>query len=284
MLDPWFKLNFPLKHLKKWLYWPWADYRVLRDARAVLFTCVEEMEASRRSFWMYRCRERIAALGVAELSTGPVAPKEAFFGSYPDLRGKNLLLFVGRLHPIKGCDLLLEAFAGLARRDDAAHLVMVGPDQVGWLAGLKVQAERLGISARVTWTGMLHGDQKWSAYDAASVLCLPSHHENFGMVIAEAMACGKPVLISNKVNIWREIEADGAGIVQDDTLEGTIRGLEQWLALTPQDKQKMQQSARRSFDARFRIDRVVESLINVLQEGVAANANSRCLDAGVELT
>ena len=64
MLDPWFKRTFPLKHLKKWLYWPWADYRVLRDARAVIFTSEEERREARKSFWLYRARETISPLGV----------------------------------------------------------------------------------------------------------------------------------------------------------------------------------------------------------------------------
>ena len=56
MLDPWFKRTYPLKHLKKWLYWPWAEYRVLRDAQAVLFTCEEERILARQSFWLYKCK------------------------------------------------------------------------------------------------------------------------------------------------------------------------------------------------------------------------------------
>jgi hypothetical protein len=61
MLDPWFKHAYPLKHFKKWLYWPWSDYRVLRDARAVLFTSEEECLAARQSFWLYRAKERVVA-------------------------------------------------------------------------------------------------------------------------------------------------------------------------------------------------------------------------------
>ncbi len=63
MLDPWFKRQYPLKHLKKWLYWPWAEYRVLRDASAVLFTCEEERLLARESFWLYRAKEAIVSHG-----------------------------------------------------------------------------------------------------------------------------------------------------------------------------------------------------------------------------
>src|SRR5207245_11501005 len=71
MLDPWFKETFPLKHLKKWLYWPWAEYRVLRDAAAVIFTSEEERLQARRSFWLYRTRARVSPLGV---EAAPIFP------------------------------------------------------------------------------------------------------------------------------------------------------------------------------------------------------------------
>jgi hypothetical protein len=73
MLDPWFKETFPLKHLKKWLYWPWADYRVLRDATAVVFTSEEERLLARKSFWLYRAREKVSPLGVE--TPVPISPE-----------------------------------------------------------------------------------------------------------------------------------------------------------------------------------------------------------------
>src|SRR5690606_1054302 len=112
------------------------------------------------------------------------------------------------------------------------HLVIAGPDSNGLADSLKKLAYSLGVDERITWTGMLYGDDKWAAISAADVFCLPSHHENFGVVVAEALACGKPVLISNKVNIWREVAADKAGFVAEDSIEGTTANLERWLAMS----------------------------------------------------
>jgi glycosyltransferase involved in cell wall biosynthesis len=189
MLDPWFKRTYPLKHLKKWLYWPWGEYRVLRDARAVIFTSEEERLEARQSFWLYRCRERIAPLG---MEAPPVASAEEFFARWPELRDARIVLFLGRLHPKKGCDMLIEAFARTAPNDQRTVLVMAGPDQEGWASELRDRAAKLGIADRVTFTGMLEGSMKWSALHAADVFVLPSHQENFGLSVAEALACRVP--------------------------------------------------------------------------------------------
>ena len=116
MLDPWFKKQYPLKHIKKWMYWPWAEYRVLRDARAVLFTCEEERRLARTSFWLYRCNEVVVNYGTAKPKGDPDSERREFFDHYPEARGKRLALFMGRIHPKKGCDLVIEAFAKVLRQ------------------------------------------------------------------------------------------------------------------------------------------------------------------------
>lgn len=274
MLDPWFKHTYPLKHLKKWLYWPWADYRLLRDARAVLFTSEEERVLARESFWLYRCNEVVASYGTAAPPADAGALSARFLEKHPELHGKRIVLFLSRIHEKKGCDLLVEAFARVARDHPDLHLVMAGPDQTGWAAELKRQAQALGIAGRITWPGMLQGEDKWGAFHAAEVFCLPSHQENFGIVVAEALGCGKPVLISNKVNIWREVKADGAGIVRDDTLEGTTDALRTWLALSPAERGAMGEAARRSFEARYRIEQVAAGLIEIINSHISQHAGN----------
>lgn len=273
MLDPWFKRTYPLKHLKKWLYWPWAEYRVLRDARAVLFTSEEERRLARKSFWLYRANEVVTAYGTdtpPQDADGQLAT--AFRAAHPETQGKRLLLFLSRIHEKKGCDLLIEAFARVAADDPTLHLVIAGPDQTGWQATLLLQARRLGMTDRITWPGMLQGDAKWGAFHAAEVFCLPSHQENFGIVVAEALGCGKPVLISDRVNIWREIAADGAGIVRPDSVEGTVDALRTWLALTPEEQDRMRDSGRRCFENRYRIERVATNLVDIISRHIVAGS------------
>ena len=265
MLDPWFKRTYPLKHLKKWFYWPWAEYRVLRDARAVFFTCEQERLLARESFWLYRCTEVVLGYGTSQPPGDAAAQRQKFFQAFPHCQEKRLWLFLGRLHVKKGCDDLLEAFALSRQRDPSLHLVMAGPDQTGWQAKLQSQTHKLGLDSHVTWPGMLDGDLKWGALHAAEVFFLPSHQENFGIAVAEALACGVPVLISNKVNIWREIEEDGAGLVADDSVAGTHSNAERWLNLSAPEQASMRVQARACFHRHYHIEQVAARLAEHLR-------------------
>jgi glycosyltransferase involved in cell wall biosynthesis len=265
MLDPWFRRRYPLKHFKKSLYWPWAEYRILRDARAVLFTCEEEMRQARQSFSLYEANEVVVGYGTPGPTGDPAVQRAAFRQRFPELRGKRLLLLLSRIHPKKGCDLLVEAFAALAGRDPALHLVLAGPDPGNWRAELGRSIAAAGLGARVTWTGMLTGDLKWGALREAEAFVLPSHQENFGIAVAEALSCGVPVLISNKVNIWREIAADEAGLVADDTRAGTLALLEKWLSFDRSARERLARNALRCFETRFRIEAAARSLLSVME-------------------
>jgi glycosyltransferase involved in cell wall biosynthesis len=188
---------------------------------------------------------------------------------YPQLQNTSNFLFLGRLHPKKGCDILLDAFARMQSRDSIS-LILAGPDQIGWEAELRRQVARLNLTDRVIFTEMLKGEMKRGAFAAADAFVLPSHQENFGISVVEALAAGVPVLISNRVNIWREIEADRAGYIESDDLDGTIRLLQSWIDTTPSEREAMRQNARKCFEQRFEINRAVDSLLQILNNPVGA--------------
>ena len=264
MLDPWFKRAYPLKHLKKWLYWPWGDYRVLRDARAVLFTSEEERLQASRSFWLYRAKERVIAYGTSTPPNGAEELRERFLAAHPSLRDRRIILFLSRIHEKKGCDLLIRAFARAALADHALRLVIAGPDQTGWVSRLTDLAREMNISDRILWPGMLQNEMKWGAFYSAEAFILPSHQENFGIAVAEALGCGLPVLISDKVNIWREVQSAGAGLVAPDTLEGTSQLLSTWLTLTADQRRVMGSRARELFHQRYTVDAMAQDLLDVV--------------------
>ncbi len=255
MMDPWFREKYPLKHLAKQVFWTLAEGRVLRDARSVLFTCEEERVRAQGVFTGHAYKERVVLFGTADPVGDPDRQKRAFGSAFADLHDRNVLLFLSRIHPKKGCDLLLQAFAELAPElPSSLDLMIAGPDQVGWVPELQSLAQRLGIAARVHWPGMLRGDVKWGAFRSADALILPSHQENFGFVVAEAMACATPVLVSNKVNIWREVETSGCGFVEPDSLDGTRNLIRRFVALAAADRAKMASNARSGFLKYFDIE------------------------------
>ncbi len=266
MMDPWFREEYPLKHIAKQIYWHFIEGRALHDARKVLFTCQEEMIRARGVFQGPGYREQVVLYGTADPSIDSATVKAEFVRSFPALRDRKFLLFLSRIHQKKGCDLLTQAFAdAIADAPPDLDLVMAGPDQVGWVPKLKEMAESLGIAHRVHWTGMLKGNLKWGAFCAAEAMILPSHQENFGFVVAEAMACSTPVLISDKVNIWREVEAAKAGMVEPDTLEGTRSLIRRFLAVSPEQFTVMRRNARAGFLKYFDIEKSARDFARIIE-------------------
>src|SRR6185312_6352763 len=222
MLDPYFKRAYPLKHARNWIYWVANDFHLLRHAHRVLFTTETERELAEQSFALWRWKPLVVPLGALEQPAPSPSDHAAFLKLCPDRGDGRFLLFLGRIHPKKGCDLLIEAFARVQALDPELHLVIAGPDPAGMQPKLAALAAQSGIAHRVHWTGMLTGGIKQAAFNATDAFILPSHQENFGIAVAEALAAGRPVLLSDKVNIACDVAADGAGFVGPDTLEGTI--------------------------------------------------------------
>jgi glycosyltransferase involved in cell wall biosynthesis len=271
MLDPYFKRARPLKHLKKCLYWWLNEYWLLRRARFVLFTATAESRLATQSFWPQRWTPRVVPYGASPCPGDPAKLRAAFLEHHPDLRaadgtGRPFVLFLSRIHPKKGCDLLLDAFVAVAGEHPDLHLVLAGPDPRHLKPALAQQAEKAGLSHRVHLLPMLEGEQKWGAFCATQVFALPSHQENFGIAVAEALACAKPVLISDKVNIWQEIIADGAGLAAPDDASGTLGTLTRWLALDPAEQAAMGDRALACFTTRYDMRTNAQSILEILSE------------------
>ncbi len=268
MLDPIFRQIFPWKHWQKRLHWALIEHRVARDARAVLFTCQEEARKAALAFRPYRVTPAIAPCCVATPPPPCGGVMDEFCRRWPEVRGKRVLLFLGRLHRKKGCDLLIESFGRFAQTAPELHLIMAGPEEEReWVAGLKVRAEELGVASRITWTGPLSGDLKWSAFRLAEAFILPSHQENFGIAVVEALACGTPVLVSKGVDIWTEILEEKAGLVDEVGAAGMANLLERWLSNSAEEQNAMKRNALQCYASRFQPEAAAARLIDVLSRG-----------------
>jgi glycosyltransferase involved in cell wall biosynthesis len=262
MLDPWFQHAYPKKHLKKRIYWALLEQWVFNRAERVLFTCETELELARRPFLNDRHRLAVNGFGIDSVPGDDEVPAHAFSDAFPAVRNKRVLLFLSRIHEKKGCDLLIDAFADIAADDPDLCLVIAGPGEPALLDQLKRMAASRGIADRIVWTGMLGGVLKWSALRMAEVFVLPSHQENFGIAVVEALASRTPVIITNKVNIWREIEASGGGWVCDDTRDSVADVLRRWARdTTAASREAMRDTALACYARHFRIETAARQLV-----------------------
>jgi len=277
MLDPYFRRAAPFKHLKKALYWLLVEFWNLRKANFTLFTTSMEARLARQSFWPAVWRPRVTALGAESPPADEPTLLAAFQERCPELRSRRFLLFLGRIDPKKGCDLLVRAFAQVCAEDPERthdlHLVMAGPDPAGWGPRLCDRADtEAAVAERVHWPGMLTGPAKWGAFAACEAFVLPSHQENFGIAVVEALASGRGVLISDQVNLAADLAADGCGLVEADTLAGTAQLLRRWLALDSEAREAMERQARLSFRARYSMERNAARVLQLFAPATAADA------------
>ena len=166
----------------------------------------------------------------------------------------------------KGIDLLLQSIARNIHNYKNHAFVIAGPGKDSYVSRLKMMSADLGVTDQVIWAGPLYGELKWAAIRNADAYVLPSHQENFGISVVEALACGTPVLITNKVNIWREIVADGGGLTENDDLEGASRLLELWAGMSLEERAAMGERARQCFLNHFNIRAVGKNFFNLLAQ------------------
>ena len=263
MLDPYFNRRYPLKHLKKLAYWSLIEHKNLNLAQAVCFTSEEEKRIAAQGFPFRNFRGVVIPYGTMGPPDGdPTAMREAFLSAFPALRNRRYLLYLSRIHPKKGCDLLIEAFARAAPKD--LHLVMAGPDGANWCPELQALALRLGIADRVHWTGILRGDIKWGAFYGADAFILPSHQENFCIAVADALACGVLPLISDKVNIAPDVASDGACLIEPDTLDGTARLIERFNAMPEAARDTMRAAGLDCYQRRYALRNAAPAVYKAL--------------------
>lgn len=265
MLDPWFKRAYPIKNAGKQVFWWWNEGVLLNNAAAVLSTCEEERRLSHGTFKPWRAREKVVTYGTADAPPASDDQRLALERALPHIAGRPFFLYLSRIHEKKGCDLLIDGFAAVADEFEDYQLVIAGPGDPALVDRLKVRARESDFADRIHWPGMLSGDAKWGAFRACEAFVLPSHTENFGIVVAEAMACARPVLISDRVNIWHEVKAADAGLVAPDTIEGTQALFRGFYALSPDERSAMGARARATFLDRFEIGRAASDLLDVLE-------------------
>jgi glycosyltransferase involved in cell wall biosynthesis len=195
---------------KRFMEWGFQN-RNIREASAILFTTAAERELA--APFTFGTPGVVVPLGI-DLDECAARPEPGSFRRrHPEIGDKPIILFFGRINFKKGLDILARAFGVVARQRQDVHLVIAGPDNDGWGARVRPWLEEAGVLGRTTFTGMLLGPDKLAVLQDAAMFVLPSYSENFGIAVIEAMAAGLPVIISDRVNIWQEVQAGRAGRV-----------------------------------------------------------------------
>ncbi len=267
MLDPYFQKapERRFKAMRNRVFWQLLEKQVINGVDGVLFTCEQELLLARTTFPGYHPKAELnVGYGIQEPPQQTALQQQAFLEHCPQAATKPYWLFLSRIHPKKGVELLLNAY----RKIHGEHpylpiLVIAGP---GMNSPYGAELRKLAKGLPVYFPGMLQGDAKWGALYGADWFILPSHQENFGIAVVEALACNTPVAISKPVNIWREISDAKGGLVFDDDLEGVISGLDQLLLMEDRLKQEYAHNARELYETRYRIAEAAAYLKQVLEQ------------------
>ncbi len=209
-LDPFLYRRSSRNVLLKRLWERWFDLPNLNGASAIHYTSEDERE--RASFLKLRAPSFVVPNGL-DWARFASLPARGAFRARLGIGDAPLVLFLSRLNFKKGLDLLVPAFARVRARYPNAVLAIVGPDNEGYGAKVRGWVAEHGLQACVRILDHLQGEVVLQAYVDSDVFALPSYTENFGMVVAESLACATPVVISDQVNIHREVSGAGAGLV-----------------------------------------------------------------------
>jgi glycosyltransferase involved in cell wall biosynthesis len=276
MLDPYFQQakERKIKAIRNWFYWKLIESRVVNEADGLLFTCETELLLARETFSPYHPqKEYNIGYGIEVPPVYLESMTKAFKISCPDLNDAPYLLFLSRIHSKKGIDLLLKAYLELHNimklsSEKLPKLVIAGPGLDSRFGkALKEQlAKTPEFENEVFFSGMLNGEAKWGAFYGCEAFILPSHQENFGIAVVEALACSKPVLISNQVNIWREISTEGGGIIENNTINGALNMLIRWIDLTPEKKSQMGARALIAYQNHFTLNKTAQKIVKMMND------------------
>ena len=266
MLDPIFKKLYPIKNLKKYLSWLLIFNRAFKNSKGVFFTCDEELKLARNSFKPYKISEFNIKYGVEK--PPPITAKltTCFHNSYPNLKGKKIILFLSRIHDKKGLNILIDAMPILIKKISDIHLIVAGNGDSNYVSKLKSRAELLGADQKISWVGDVYGEDKWQLFYNADVFCLPTHQENFGIAIVEALACGLPVVSTKRVNIWPIIESCGAGFFGEDNLHDLVQNLSTFFTLGSEQASEMKQKAIECYVDNFTIEVFSKTFLKAISE------------------
>jgi glycosyltransferase involved in cell wall biosynthesis len=233
---------------------------ILRRAAAVQFSSAAERAESQEA-----CQFARTVVIPNPVDLDPRVQRGLFRARYPFLEGRRIVLFIGRLAPVKGIELLLDALAIVRRNHPQAALVIAGAGDEFYVRSLRARAEALGIVDRILWTGFLDNAGKAAALADADVFVAPSQSESFGLAAVEALAAGAPSVLSDGVGIADEASTANAAVVVTSDAHMMADAIARILT---DDKfaSRLANGGRAFVEMRYRPDAVAAQLIKLYTE------------------
>lgn len=257
MLEPW-ALSY--KAWKKRLYYTLLEKPALQQASAIHVLANSEANNVKSLGFKHPV---VVPNGIHRQEFETLPDPEVFYQQFPSTRNKTLILFLGRIDPKKGLDLLAPAFAKVHDQFPQTHLVVAGPDSIGFLTTARSYFVQAGCLDAVTFTGMLTGSLKHAALAAASLYVAPSYSEGFSMSVLEGMASGLPCIITNGCNFPEAAAAQVAHVVNIDA-SAIANALIQCLS-NPQQAKAMGDRAREFIFQNYTWEQAAKNMIQVYQ-------------------
>lgn len=257
MLESWSLNN---SWYKKWLAWILYEQKNLNSAIAFHATSAEEVNSIRSLGY----KQPIALIpnGVSLPSLNEQPSRQILIQSFPELADKKWLLFLSRIHPKKGLDNLLAVWENITKKFPEWHLIIAGSDLIGYQEKLEIIVEDLNLKERVTFTGMLSGQDKSSALSNADLFVLPTHSENFGIAVAESLAYSVPV-ITTKGAPWQDLQRYGCGWWIEDNQKALQVALVEAMQISSQERQAMGLKGRNLMQTKYSWNSIAKEMANV---------------------
>ena len=235
-------------------------------AQGVHYTTEDEAQKCHSSLG-FKNKPFVIPLGIDPEEFDKLPGRLAMEGFYPQLKGKKVVLFLGRITWKKGLDILIKAFANLAKTDDTLHLLIAGNDEAGYISKVRGWIDDFGVSGKVTLPGLLRGEKKAAVLSGSDVFVLPSYSENFGIAVLEAMAAGLAVIISDQVGIYQDIAKHQAGLVVSAEVSSLEKGMQKMLNDQGLRK-KMIDNAIILVKDKFSLDRMAVDMVGMFEQSM----------------
>lgn len=265
MLNPYFSSE-KYKKIKKKIYWFLFEKKNLKNSISILLTSNGEKQTLKKTFVdTSGLKSNVIKYGILKPKMNLKNSKKIFYRRFFNLKSKVFFIYMGRFHPMKGCEILLNSVRKVLDKNIEIYVLMVGPYN-DYQTKLLQLSKKLNLTKNIFWSDFLSGKLKWGALSSAEAMVLPSHAENFGVSLAESLSVGVPVITTNKVNIYKEIQNSKAGYISKDNVESFTKSLIKFIK--QKNKKKIKKNSLDCFNKNFNLEFNQQKLITLLKKNI----------------